>query len=121
MIIQNVSASQSAPPTRPVSNDAPAAVVPPSPAPAVVQQQPTPEQLKNAVNKINSAMQRSNQSLEFTVDPNTKTPVVKMLDTSTGKVISQFPSEAILGIAESIDQYLNDHQLQQGMLLKQKA
>ena len=120
MIIQNVSASQSAPPTRPVSNDAPVAVIPPSPAPAVVQQ-PTPEQLKNAVNKINSAMQRSNQTLEFTVDANTKTPVVKMLDTATGKVISQFPSDAILGIAESIDQYLNDHQLQQGILLKQKA
>jgi flagellar protein FlaG len=66
-------------------------------------------------------MQHSNQSLEFSVDPNTKTPVVKMTDTETGKVITQFPSEAVLAIAQSIDQYLSQHEAPQGLLLKQKA
>lgn len=120
MIIQNISSGSVAMPARPVSIDAPAVAVSEAPAP-IVSQQPSAEQLKQAVSKINDAMQRSNQSLEFTVDPNTKTPVVKMMDTSTGKVVSQFPSEAVLAIAESIDQYLNSHQLQQGILLKQQA
>ncbi|BCK86750.1 hypothetical protein MIZ01_0516 [Sideroxyarcus emersonii] len=120
MIIQNIS-SQGTLPVRPVSNDGPAVAVPQTAAAASVTQPPSAEQLNNAINKINSAMQQSNQSLEFAVDPGTKTPVVKMMDTTTGKVVSQFPSEAVLGIAESIDQYLNTHKLQQGILLKQQA
>ena len=119
MIIQNVSASQGALPARHISNDAPVFVA--DTATKVTPQQPTSEQLKTAVDSINKAMQHSNRSLEFSVDPNTKTPVVKMTDTETGKVISQFPSEAVLAIAQSIDQYLSQHELQQGLLLKQKA
>lgn len=119
MIIQNVSASQGALPTRHISNDAPAVVA--DTHAVVAPQQPSPEQLKSAVASINRAMQHSNQSLEFSVDPNTKTPVVKMTDTETGKVISQFPSEAVLAIAQSIDQYLSQHEAPQGLLLKQKA
>lgn len=118
MIIQNVSAGQGAIPVRQFSNDAPAVVADTSAA--VAPQQPSTEQLKSAVANINKAMQQSNQSLEFSVDPNTKTPVVKMMDTETGKVISQFPSEQVIAIAQSIDEYLSQHQLQ-GLLLKQKA
>lgn len=121
MIIQNISSGNPGVlPTRSVSNDTPVVAVSEAPTPAV-SPPPSVEQLNNAVSKINSAMQRFNQSLEFTVDPNTKTPVVRMTDTATGKVVSQYPSEAVLGIAESIDQYLSEHQLQQGILLKQKA
>lgn len=119
MIIQNVSAGQGAIPVRQFSNDAPA-VVADTPAAVAAPQQPSTEQLKSAVANINKAMQQSNQSLEFSVDPNTKTPVVKMMDTETGKVISQFPSEQVIAIAQSIDEYLSQHQLQ-GLLLKQKA
>lgn len=118
MIISNVSSGQSSIPIRQFSNDAPA-VVADTPA-AVAPQQPSTEQLKSAVANINKAMQQSNQSLEFSVDPNTKTPIVKMMDTETGKVISQFPSEQVIAIAQSIDEYLSQHQLQ-GLLLKQKA
>jgi flagellar protein FlaG len=119
MIIQNVSASQGVLPARHVSNDAPVVVA--ETTTKVAPQQPSPEQLKSAVASINKAMQQSNRSLEFSVDPYTKTPVVKMTDTETGKVISQFPSEAVLAIAQSIDQYLSQHELQHGLLLKQKA
>ncbi len=128
MIIPNISGSQGALPTRFISNDAPAVVVD-TPAPAVVAntqtkstpQSPSPEQLKNAVESLNKAMQQSSLSLEFSVDPNTKTPVVKMMDSESGKVIRQYPSEEVLAIAQSIDQYLSEHQSQQGLLLKQKA
>ncbi len=119
MIIQSISTSPGASPARLVSNDAPL-VVADAPTKSVPQP-PSAEQLKSAVDSINKAMKQSNQNLEFSVDPTTKTPVVKMMDTETGKVISQFPSEAVLAIAQSIDQYLSDHQLQQGLLLQQKA
>ncbi|ADE10859.1 flagellar protein FlaG [Sideroxydans lithotrophicus] len=123
MIIQNIGSSSGAIPARLVSNDAPA-VTPESPTPTTspaVPQTPSAEQLKSAVTSINKAMQQSSQNIEFTVDSSTKTPVVKMTDTETGKVISQFPSEAVLGIAQSIDEYLSAHQLKQGLLLKQQA
>lgn len=119
MIIQSVSSSQGTLPARPVSNDVPA-VVADAPKPATAQP-PTAEQVKRAVESINKAMVQSNQSLEFSVDPNTKTPVIKVTDTETGKVISQYPSEQVLAIAQSIDEFLSTHQLQQGLLLKQKA
>jgi flagellar protein FlaG len=78
-------------------------------------QQPSSEQLKNAVNVINKVMQLSNHSLEFSVDTDTKMTVVKMVDTQTGELIRQFPSEATLAISRQIDQY------QQGLLLTHKA
>jgi flagellar protein FlaG len=132
MIIQNISAGQGSLSVRSVGNDAPA-VVNDSPAvannPPVVATQPvqataqppTAAQLKSAVDSINRALQQSNQSLEFSVDPTTKTSIVKMMDKETGKVISQYPSEQVLAIAQSIDDFLNVHQLQQGLLLQQKA
>lgn len=119
MNIQNISSSPSAPPVRLVSNDAPA-VAADIPV-AVSPQHPSAEQIKTAVDNINKAMQQSNQSLEFSVDSTTHTPVIKMMDTETGKVIRQFPSEQVLAIAQSIDQYLSEHQLQGGLFLKQKA
>lgn len=130
MIIQNVGGSPGTLPTQPASSGGPAIAVPVTLAPVAsaanppVQsssQPPSPAQLQSAVNKINKALQQSNQSLEFSVDANTKTPIVKMVDTQTGKVIQQYPSEQTLAIAESIDQYLSQHQLQQGTLLRQKA
>lgn len=75
----------------------------------------TPGQLHDAVGVINLAMQKSHQSLSFSVDSATKTPVVKMTDTETGQIISQFPSEAALAIAHAIDQ------IHPGLLLKQQA
>lgn len=75
----------------------------------------TMESLKGAVAAINRAMQQANHTLEFRVDNDTHRTVVKMVDTSTGELIRQFPTESTLAIAREIEQ------LQQGMLLKQKA
>lgn len=116
MLIQNVSNMvQSPQPVRLPSNGAPKV------AEAVVQavsQQPSPQQLNNAVAAINKAMQQSNRSLEFSVDSNTKKPIVKIVDTTTGDVIRQIPSEEILAIAQSIDEFM---QFQQGLLIRQKG
>ncbi len=120
MIIQNINTSMSAQPVRLVSHDMPSVVAKTS-TQEVIHQQPTSEQLQKAVDSINKAMQQSNQRVEFSVDPNTKAPVIKMVDTETGKLIRQFPSEEVLSIASSIDDYLNQHQSQQGLFLKQQA
>ncbi|MEK7811518.1 MAG: flagellar protein FlaG [Pseudomonadota bacterium] len=120
MIIQSVNANHDVLPIRLVAKDAPV-VVAESKTQAVVLQPPTSEQLKTAVDSINKAMQQSNHSLEFSVDSYTKKPVVKMIDTETGKVITQFPSEEVLAIAQSIDEFLSQHQFKQGALFKQTA
>lgn len=124
MIIQNSTTNQAAAPVRLTSDGAPNVVVDTSnavPAPSVQQaapqQQPSSGQLQNAVNGINLAMRQLNQNLEFSVDTSTNKPVVKMVDTQTGDLIRQFPSEETLAIARSIDQFLQ----RQGLLLSQKA
>jgi flagellar protein FlaG len=76
---------------------------------------PTTAQLQGVVDDINRTMKSMNKNLEFSVDKESNRTVVKMLDSETGEVIRQFPSEEALGIAQSIEQ------MRQGMLLKQKA
>ena len=87
-------------------------VVAPAPQPAP---QPSMEVLESAVAALNQAMQQSNQSLEFSVDTNTQRTVVKMVDTSTGELIRQFPTDATLAISRGIDDF------QQGLLLTNQA
>jgi flagellar protein FlaG len=79
------------------------------------EQQPSTEQLKNVVDGINKTLKQANRNLEFSVDKSTNRQVVKLVDTETGDVVRQFPTEEVLAISRAIDQ------VQQGLLLKQKA
>lgn len=131
MLIQNVSNMAQAPqPARLASDGAPVAVVatsniqaPPAvslelPQTAVTpvgDQQATAAQLQNVVDGINKALKQSNKSLEFTIDSDTKRSIVKLVDSETGDVIRQFPSEEAVAISKSIER------IQQGLLLKQQA
>jgi flagellar protein FlaG len=97
---------------------APAIAVPkpvtaPSGSPALPQ--PSAEELKGAVETINRALKQSNLSLEFSVDTGTDRTVVRMVDTSTGELIRQYPSETTLAISRGIQES------QQGLLLTEKA
>lgn len=116
MIIQttNLPISQAVQPDVRVDGTASARAVA---APAVqhAPQPPSAEELKNAVAAINKVMQQSNPALEFRVDSDTQKTVVRMVDTSTGELIRQFPSEATLAISRGIEEF------QQGLLLTQKA
>lgn len=85
------------------------------PAVKPVAAQPTAEQLQSVVGNINKVLKQSNSSLEFSVDTDTKKTIVKLVDSGTGELIRQYPTEEMLVIAHAIDQ------LQQGALLKQKA
>jgi flagellar protein FlaG len=72
-------------------------------------------QVRAAVDSINRSMQFSNRGVTFSVDPNTKETVVKVVESGTGTVIKQIPSEQALAIAQALDT------MQQGMLLQHKA
>jgi flagellar protein FlaG len=76
---------------------------------------PTPAQLQTAVDNINKAMRQNNSNVEFSIDTDTKQTVIKVVESKTGDVIRQFPSEDVMAIAREIDH------VQQGLLVKQKA
>lgn len=93
-------------------------VSPDLPLVAVVQtaeQQASSAQLRNAADNINKVLKQSNKNLEFSVDTGTKKAVVKLIETDTGDLIRQYPTEEMLAISSAIDQF------QQGVLLKQEA
>ncbi len=123
MLIQNISSmvqtsrvssdSQIRPVSESTPTDAPAVKLVETPKPAAPQ--PTDAQLKNALDGINKSLKQSSINLQFNVDTDTKRAVVKLVDSETGDVIRQFPTEDALAISRSIDR------IQQGMLLKQKA
>jgi flagellar protein FlaG len=95
-----------------------AAGVAPARAPAEVQTrpEPTPQQVRDAVRHINFELKTArNTALEFSVAPGTDATIVKVVDTESGELIRQIPSEAALAIAESIDSF------QKGLLLGQEA
>lgn len=81
----------------------------PSPVPA-----PSSEQVQQAVREVTAAAQSKVSTLQFSIDKETGTTLVKIVDAETQDVIRQIPAEEILAIARSIDKVA-------GLLLKQKA
>lgn len=83
-------------------------------APQVIAEEIGPDQLKDAVGRINKTVQSLVSQLEFTIDTDTHMSVVKVIDTRTKEVLRQFPSEEVLQIAKALDNFT-------GLLLKDKA
>lgn len=67
-----------------------------------------------ATDKINSLVQQFDQSVQFMVDPESGTQVVKVIDTKTKDIIRQIPTKEVLAIAMALDKL-------QGLLIKEKA
>lgn len=76
--------------------------------------EPSHEEVSAAVKKINDAMTASAQSLEFSIDEDTKDIVVKVIDQGTKEVVRQIPSKEALEIAKALDKT-------RGLLLNQTA
>jgi flagellar protein FlaG len=72
------------------------------------------QDLKNVVNDVNEFIKPINNTLQFSIDDETGTTVVKVIDTETDKVIKQIPSEEMLALAKAIGQL-------KGLLVKQEA
>jgi len=100
---------------RNVQNADPVPATGPSAPAAGIAAEPSREQLSAAVKKINESMSASAQSLQFSIDQDSERIVVKVIDQDTKQVVRQIPSAEALEIAKSIDQ------MQQGLLLRQKA
>lgn len=81
----------------------------------VAEPQPSSTQLQSAVDNINKMLMQDNKGVEFSVDSSTKKSVVKVVDSTTGDLIRQFPSEEGLSLTRAIDR------IQNGLLLTQKA
>src|SRR5687768_15893350 len=73
-----------------------------------------PAELRKVVDGINDQLRALAQGIRFTVDDETGRTVVRILDTETGQVIRQIPSEEMLAISQSLERL-------QGLLLKQEA
>jgi flagellar protein FlaG len=111
MIVQNITSSIPAGSTELRSS---ASKARPEPQPRPVSE-PSPQQVKQAAESINRVVKQSSSNLEFSFDASSRKLVVRMVDTETGELIRQVPSEVVLAIAESIEQY------QKGLLLNQRA
>lgn len=116
MLIQNVS---STPASFASEGGAPVVAHPAGPPAVKVPQeravQPTEAQLKSAVDAINRAMKQNNANVEFSIDKDTRQTVIKVVETGSGNVIRQFPTEEILAVSRMIAE------AQRGILLKQQA
>lgn len=72
------------------------------------------KQLEAAVKQVQDVTQTLANELRFNIDKDTDKTVVKIVDSATGDLIRQIPSEEMLAIAKALDQI-------QGLLIKQKA
>jgi len=94
-------------------------------APAATAQnakQQTPQEVsldtvKTAAATGNSILQATNRNLEFQVDDSTKRVVVKIVDSQSGKVLRQIPSEDMLAFIDKMQQLEGD----KGSVLQDRA
>ena len=80
----------------------------------MVEPAPTAAETKAAVVQANRAMAALSAALSFEVDAETRTTVVKVIDTSDNSVLRQIPSKEMLEIARALDRL-------QGLLVRDKA
>jgi flagellar protein FlaG len=72
------------------------------------------EHLAQAVKHINKAMESMAPGIEFSIDEQLHTTVVKVVDVTTREVLRQMPSAETLEIAKALDKL-------QGLLIRQQA
>jgi len=73
-----------------------------TPTPANAKDVPVHE-VVTAVNEINkSELMGEGRQLNFTRDPETRRPVIQIIDQSTGDVIDQIPSQTVLDLAQQL-------------------
>ncbi|WP_283149234.1 flagellar protein FlaG [Silvimonas soli] len=72
--------------------------------------------LNDALTKLNDTVKTysNGSSLQFSVDQDSQTQIVKVIDTQTKDVIRQIPSEQAIALAKAIGQF-------EGLLIKDKA
>ncbi|HEY8158140.1 MAG TPA: flagellar protein FlaG [Methylobacter sp.] len=75
------------------------------------------ELVKTAATKGNSLLQEINRNLEFQVDDSTRKVVVKIVDSKSGDVVRQIPTEEMLAFIKRMQEMDGD----QGTLLQDRV
>lgn len=73
-----------------------------------------PEELKSAVEKVQAFVSATTSDVNFSIDKESGSTVVKVIDRSTKEVIRQIPSKEMLEMAQALDRL-------QGLLVKNQA
>jgi flagellar protein FlaG len=63
----------------------------------------SPQAMRQAVKAINEAAKSLNSSVQFSLDNRASRPIVRVVDTETGQLIRQIPSEEVLALREALD------------------
>ena len=71
------------------------------------------ENLQALVQQTNETLLNRFSNLKFTIDEGTNINVVRIEDSETGELIRQIPSEAMIAIAQALEE------VSQGMMLKE--
>ena len=77
------------------------------------------EKLDKVVSELKEYVQTMQRDLNFHVDDATGRVVVRVVDTSTNKVVRQIPEEEILALARRLEEMLDD--MPKGVLLEGEA
>ncbi len=86
----------------PVAGRAPATTVDTADAVKAKAAAPSLKEVEQAVAEINKTLQSKAQSLEFSIDDDSKRTIVKVIDQSTKEVLRQIPTPEALQIAKSL-------------------
>ena len=62
------------------------------------------ENLRQAIEEINHKLLSGGRNLGISMDEVLNTPVVKVMNTQTGEVVRQIPSEAVLKVAHTLEE-----------------
>lgn len=73
-------------------------------APVKVNTEEMAQNLKVAIEHINSVLKDGGRGLSFVIDDSMNAPIVKVTRADTGEVIRQFPNEAVVRFAHNIEQ-----------------
>lgn len=63
----------------------------------------TPDQVREAVSKINEYVQQSQRTLDFQIDERSGETIVRVYDRAAEKLIRQIPSELALELAQKLN------------------
>jgi len=79
----------------------------------------TREKLDKVVSELKEYVQTMQRDLNFHVDDATGRVVVRVVDTSTNRVVRQIPEEEVLNLARRLEEMLDD--MPKGVLLEGEA
>ena len=77
-------------------------------------------EVRQAVSRINEIVQSKQRDLSFNMDEDSGKYVIRVVDTESGELIRQIPSEEVLAIASQLREYqedvANQNEIGQGLL-----